>query len=81
MDQPRASHQLNPALERGLSILNFNKTPLICSVSNFNLGGLELCLGEVSPSRPPLITYEKIQDCKMLVSSCVTYNYRVLMSS
>jgi len=37
---------------RGLDIPKIYKTPLVCSVSYFNLGGFELCLGGLSPPRP-----------------------------
>jgi len=37
----------------GLDIIKLTKTPLIYSVSRFNLGGLELCLGGISPPKPP----------------------------
>jgi len=32
---------------------HYKKIPLIYSVSRFNLGGLELCLGGLSPPNPP----------------------------
>jgi len=32
------------------------KIPLIYSVLDFNLGGLELCLGGLSPPNPPVAT-------------------------
>jgi len=34
---------------RGIDILKLTKTLLICSVSYFNVGGLEYCLGGLSP--------------------------------
>jgi len=37
----------------GLHIIKLTKTPLIYSVSRFNLGGLELSLGGLSPPKPP----------------------------
>jgi len=36
--------------------LNMTKLPLIYSVSYFNLGGLELCLGGLSPPNSPVAT-------------------------
>ena len=36
-------------LYTGLYILKLTKTPLIYNVVDFNLGGLELCLGVQSP--------------------------------
>jgi len=38
---------------RGGLTFKFEKTPLTYSVSYFNLGGLELCLGGISPPKPP----------------------------
>ena len=38
---------------RRLDILKFDQTPLIYSVSYFNLGGLELCLWGISPPKSP----------------------------
>ena len=38
---------------RGLDIMKLTKTPLIYSVSLFNLWSLELCLGGLSPPKPP----------------------------
>ena len=35
---------------------NSTKVPLHHSVSYFNLGGLEVCLGELSPPKPPVVT-------------------------
>jgi len=35
----------------GLGIIKLTKTPLIYSVSRFNLGGVELCLGEAKPTK------------------------------
>ena len=37
----------------GLDIIKLTKTQLIYSVSRFNLGGLELCLGRLSPPKLP----------------------------
>ena len=37
----------------GLDITKLTKSPLIYSVSRFNLGGLELCLVELGPPKPP----------------------------
>ena len=37
----------------GLYIIKLSKIPLIYSVSRFTLGGLELCLGGLSPPQPP----------------------------
>jgi len=37
----------------GLDIIKLTKTPLIYSVSRFNLGCLGLCSGELSPPKPP----------------------------
>jgi len=36
----------------GLEIIKLIKTPLIYSVARFNLGGLEVCLGGLSPPKP-----------------------------
>jgi len=36
-----------------IEIIKITKTPLIYSVSRFHLGGLELCLGRLSPPKPP----------------------------
>jgi len=36
----------------GLDIIKLTKTRLIYSVSRFNFGGLELCLGGLSPPKP-----------------------------
>jgi len=40
------------AFVRGVDILKIYKIPLVYSVSCFNLGGLELYLGELSPPKP-----------------------------
>jgi len=39
-------------LWRGLDIENFIKSPMVYSVSYFDLGGLVLCLGGLSPPKP-----------------------------
>jgi len=36
----------------GLDIIKLTKTPLIYSVSRFNLGGLKLCLGVLNSTTP-----------------------------
>jgi len=41
----------------GLTFQKLTKTPLIYSVSSFNLGSLELCLGGLSPPKPPVATW------------------------
>jgi len=41
---------------RGLDIIKLTRIPLIYSVSRFNLGGLELCLGGLSPPKPLVAT-------------------------
>ena len=40
---------------------NLTNIPLIHSVSYFNLGGLELCLGGLSPPKPPLVATELVK--------------------
>jgi len=40
-------------LHKGLDILQFEQTLLFYSTSYFNFRGLELCLGEDKPSKPP----------------------------
>jgi len=40
----------------GLDILKIDKTPLIYTVSYFSLGGLEHCLGGMSPPNSPVVT-------------------------
>jgi len=40
----------------GLDIIKLTKILLIYSVSRFNLGGLKLCLGGLSPPKPPVAT-------------------------
>ena len=40
----------------GLDIIKLTKILLIYSVSRLNLGGLKLCLGRISPPKPPVAT-------------------------
>jgi len=51
----------------GIDIIKLTKTLLIYSVSRFNLGGLEVCLGGISPPNPPvatgLVSFHTAQKC------------------
>ena len=40
----------------GLTLQKLTKTQVIYGVSCFNLGGLELCFGGISPQKPPVAT-------------------------
>jgi len=39
-----------------LEILKIGKTPLIYSISYFNLGGWEFCFGGITAPKPPMVT-------------------------
>ena len=41
---------------RGGLTFKFDENPLIYSILNFNLGGFVLCLGMLSPPKPPVAT-------------------------
>ena len=55
-------------MQGGLTF-KFDKIPLIYSASYFNWGGLELCLGGLSPPKPPWR-----RDWSCLVPSSVALN-------
>jgi len=40
----------------GIDIENLIKSPMIHTVSYFDLGGLVVCLGVLSPPKPPVAT-------------------------